>query len=57
MFLVDPSTWSPYLQEAVKSEDIGVVEYDLKLDYEYWTYRTYVEISKERTRTRLIILS
>ncbi|CZT42249.1 probable protein MET-10 [Rhynchosporium secalis] len=34
----DPSTWSDALREAVKAEDVGVIPYDLKLDYNYWTY-------------------
>ncbi|KAH7370623.1 guanine-N(1)--methyltransferase-like protein [Rhexocercosporidium sp. MPI-PUGE-AT-0058] len=34
----DPSTWSAALREAVKGEDVGVIPYDLKLDYNYWTY-------------------
>ncbi|CAL3967069.1 unnamed protein product [Diplocarpon coronariae] len=34
----DPSTWSADLQEAVKEEDVGIISYDLKLDYSYWTY-------------------
>ena len=42
----DPSTWSPTLTEAVKGEDVGVIPYDLKLDYNYWTYRTYVSNRK-----------
>jgi len=42
----DPSTWSPILKEAVKGEDVGVIPYDLKLDYNYWTYRTYVRDRK-----------
>jgi len=39
----DPTTWSPILQEAVKAQEIGIIPFDLKLDYNYWTYRTYVE--------------
>lgn len=38
----DPSTWSTILQEAVKKQEVKVVPYDLKLEYDYWTYRTYV---------------
>ncbi|KAH8591959.1 Met-10+ like-protein-domain-containing protein [Bisporella sp. PMI_857] len=34
----DPSTWSEIIQEAVKTEEIRVIPYDLKLDYNYWTY-------------------
>jgi hypothetical protein len=39
----EPKSWSPSLQEAVKAEELGVVDYDLTLDYNYWNYRTYVE--------------
>ncbi|KAI9048130.1 hypothetical protein LZ554_007925 [Drepanopeziza brunnea f. sp. 'monogermtubi'] len=34
----DPTTWSAVLQEAVEKDDIGIIPYDLKLDYSYWTY-------------------
>ncbi|KAL2066463.1 hypothetical protein VTL71DRAFT_2534 [Oculimacula yallundae] len=34
----DPSTWSAALREAVKAEDVGVIPYELNLDYNYWTY-------------------
>ncbi|KAE8441541.1 hypothetical protein EG329_004849 [Mollisiaceae sp. DMI_Dod_QoI] len=34
----DQSTWSNILKEAVKTEDVNIVPYDLKLDYNYWTY-------------------
>lgn len=29
------------LQEAVKAEELGVIPYELKLDYDYWNYRTH----------------
>lgn len=38
----DPTTWSADLQQAVKEDDIGIIPYDLTLDYNYWTYRMYV---------------
>lgn len=38
----DPATWSAELQEAVRGEELGIVPFDLKLDYNYWTYRMYV---------------
>lgn len=34
----DPATWGSTLQEAVKSEQLGIVPFDLKFDYNYWTY-------------------
>ncbi|KAI2468039.1 Met-10+ like-protein-domain-containing protein [Annulohypoxylon bovei var. microspora] len=33
-----PETWTPILQEGVTSKEIGVVPYDLLLDYDYWSY-------------------
>lgn len=36
--LADSTTWSSILQEAVKAEELGVIPYDLNLDYNYWTY-------------------
>ncbi|RAL61690.1 hypothetical protein DID88_002758 [Monilinia fructigena] len=34
----DPTTWSPILQEAVKAQDLGVISYNLTLDYDHWNY-------------------
>jgi hypothetical protein len=28
------------LLEAVKAEELGVIPYELQLDYDYWNYRT-----------------
>jgi hypothetical protein len=39
---IDPKTWSPILQQAVKAQELGVIPFNLELDYDYWTYRTYV---------------
>jgi tRNA (guanine37-N1)-methyltransferase len=39
---IDLRTWSPTLQQAVKARELGVIQYNLELDYDYWTYRTYV---------------
>lgn len=33
-----PETWSESLKEAVKAEELGVVDYELLLDYNYWNY-------------------
>lgn len=41
-YFTDPTTWSTLLQEAVKAEELKVIPYNLTLDYNYWTYRTYV---------------
>lgn len=43
IFQVDQSTWSPKLADLVKSSQIAVVRYDLTIDYDYWTYRMYVD--------------
>ncbi|KAH8820361.1 guanine-N(1)--methyltransferase-like protein [Xylogone sp. PMI_703] len=34
----DPTTWSPMLQDAVKAQEMGVIPFNLELDYNYWTY-------------------
>ncbi|KAI0842044.1 Met-10+ like-protein-domain-containing protein [Hypoxylon sp. FL0890] len=33
-----PETWTPVIQEGVASSEIGVIPYDLSLDYDYWSY-------------------
>ncbi|KAI0898293.1 Met-10+ like-protein-domain-containing protein [Annulohypoxylon nitens] len=33
-----PETWTPLIQEGVASKEIGVIPYDLFLDYDYWSY-------------------
>lgn len=38
-----PETWSQVLRDAVKAEELGVVDYELVLDYDHWNYRTYGE--------------
>ncbi|RKF55341.1 tRNA -methyltransferase [Erysiphe neolycopersici] len=37
----DPTTWSPVLAEAVNANKLKVLSYDVKLDYDYWSYSTY----------------
>lgn len=34
-----PETWGPVISELVKKDEVGLVPYELKLDYDYWTYR------------------
>lgn len=34
------------MQEAVKAEELGVIDYDLTLDYDYWTYCTYFKTTR-----------
>ncbi|KHJ31367.1 putative trna (guanine-n -)-methyltransferase [Erysiphe necator] len=34
----DPATWSPMLAEAVITNKLKVLSYDVKLDYDYWSY-------------------
>lgn len=43
-FFTDPKTWSGVLQEAVKVEDLDILPYDLKLEYDYWNYRPYSKV-------------
>ena len=43
--LSDASTWSPKLSALVKASQVSLLPYDLKLDYDYWNYRMYVEES------------
>lgn len=33
-----PETWGPVIQELVKLDEVGIVPYQLKLDYDYWSY-------------------
>lgn len=35
----EPDTWGPVLTELVSQQEVGLVPYELRLDYEYWTYR------------------
>ena len=39
----DSSTWSPKISELVKSSQIDLTPYNLKIDYDYWNYRKYVQ--------------
>lgn len=34
-----PETWGPVVSELVSRDEVGIVPYELQLDYEYWTYR------------------
>jgi tRNA (guanine37-N1)-methyltransferase len=34
-----PETWGPVLKDGVEKQELTVVPYELKLDYNYWTYR------------------
>lgn len=34
-----PETWGPVLTDLVGREEVGLVPYELCLDYDYWTYR------------------
>ena len=33
-----PETWGPVIQDAVKEEELGIIPYELKIDYDYWSY-------------------
>lgn len=32
-------TWGPLLKDGVEKQELTVVPYELKLDYDYWSYR------------------
>jgi tRNA (guanine37-N1)-methyltransferase len=49
--MIDPTTWSSILQDAVKGEELGVIPFDLNLDYDYWTYCDYIIIHKRKAQT------
>ncbi|KAH7035356.1 Met-10+ like-protein-domain-containing protein [Microdochium trichocladiopsis] len=34
----NPETWGPCLKEAVSQQEVGVVPFDLTLQYDYWSY-------------------
>lgn len=44
--VADPATWSEVLREAVKQEELRVIPFDMKLDYNYWTYRKFEKTSQ-----------
>lgn len=35
----EPDTWGPVVSELVKNGEVGLVPFELKLDYDYWTSR------------------
>ncbi|PQE24150.1 putative MET-10 protein [Rutstroemia sp. NJR-2017a BVV2] len=51
-----PPTWSTILQEAVKAQELGVVPYDLTLDYNYWNYSTILTLNYTQQRLTLYIV-
>jgi len=34
----DPKTWSPALRDLESAGTVGLIPYDIKLDYDYFTY-------------------
>lgn len=42
-FPIAPETWSDVIKDGVERKDLGVVPYDLVLDYDYWSSRTCSE--------------
>lgn len=40
----DPKTWSSVLQEAVQTEEVGLIPFELTLKYKHWTYRKCMDI-------------
>lgn len=49
---VVPETWSESLKEAVKAEEVGVVDYELVLDYNYWNYCRFLAVPVCQTDCR-----
>ncbi|OIW35108.1 hypothetical protein CONLIGDRAFT_651296 [Coniochaeta ligniaria NRRL 30616] len=37
-----PETWGPALKDGVQKEDLSVILYELKLDYNYWSYHDII---------------
>ncbi|KAI1128398.1 Met-10+ like-protein-domain-containing protein [Nemania abortiva] len=33
-----PDTWTPLLRDGIEKQELGIVPYDLALDYDYWSY-------------------
>ncbi|KAI1203000.1 Met-10+ like-protein-domain-containing protein [Nemania serpens] len=33
-----PETWTPLVRDGIEKQELGIVPYDLSLDYAYWTY-------------------
>ena len=55
LIFLDPSTWSNFIKEAVQAQELGVIDYNLELDYDYWTYCTFgIEISPRKLLTELL---
>lgn len=44
-----PETWTPILRGGVTSKEVGVVSYDLFLDYDYWSYGNYTRLGFSST--------
>jgi tRNA (guanine37-N1)-methyltransferase len=39
----DQKTWSKSLREGVEKEEVGIIPYELKLDYDHWNYLDIVK--------------
>ncbi|KAI1263039.1 Met-10+ like-protein-domain-containing protein [Xylariaceae sp. FL1019] len=37
-----PDTWSAQIQNAVQTQELGIVPYDLSLGYDYWSYEDVI---------------
>lgn len=35
---LDPSTWSETIQKGVNANELQILPYDVKLDYDYYSY-------------------
>lgn len=46
-FLPEPDTWGTALKEGVEKKELDVIPYELKLDYDYWSYRMKPEFNPQ----------
>lgn len=42
---VDARTWTPKVKELLEKREIGLRPYTVELDYDYWKYRTWSQLS------------
>ena len=56
--LSDASTWSPKLSELIRTSQVSLLPYDLKLDYDYWNYRMYMQHGNDfRSKTLNLLIT
>lgn len=47
----DQTTWSPTISELVSNGTVSLGPYDLKLDYDYWSYGMVLAMRLRSIRT------